>query len=82
MQKSIHQLKPLWIEDEASLREQLRQMGGEGDIVVTTADIERGVPEEPPMPSFDLTIVDYKGKKIDLIIAQDSHIDDESFVFD
>ena len=57
-------------------------MGGEGDIVVTTADIERGVSEEPPMPSFDLTVADYRGKEIDPIIAQASKkfIDDESFV--
>ena len=32
------------IEDEASLREQLRKMGGEGDIVVISTDLERGMP--------------------------------------
>ena len=57
-------------------------MGGEGDIIFITADIERGVPEEPPMPSFDLIISNYKGKEIDPIIAQASQkfIDDENFV--
>ena len=57
-------------------------MGGEGDIVVTNADIERGVPKEPPRPSFDLTIVDYRGKEIDPIISQASQkfINDENFV--
>ena len=57
-------------------------MGGEGDIVVTSIDLERGVPQEPPMPSLDLIVADYKGKEIDPIIAQASQkfIDDESFV--
>ena len=39
-------------------------MGGEGDIVVTSTDLERGVPQEPPMPSLDLTVFYYKGKEI------------------
>ena len=57
-------------------------MGGEGDIVVTTSDMERGVPKDLPMSSFDLTIADYKGKEIDPIIGQVSQkfIDDESLV--
>lgn len=73
---------PLRIDDEASLREQLRKIGGEGDRVVITANIERGVPKEPPVPSFDLTSANYRGKEIDPIIAQASHkfIDDENFV--
>lgn len=57
-------------------------MSEDRNIVVTTANMERGVPEEPPMPSFDLTIADYRCKGIDPIIAQASKkfIDDEYFV--
>ena len=47
-------------------------MGGEGDIIITSIDMERGVPQEPPMTSLDLTVVDYQGKVIDPIIAQAS----------
>ena len=47
-----------------------------------TTDIEEGVSKEPPMPSFDLTISNYRGREIDPIIAQESQnfIDDENFV--
>ena len=57
-------------------------MGGEGDIVVTSTDLERGVPQEPPIPSLDHIVSDYKGKEIDPIIVQASQkfIDDENFV--
>ena len=56
-------------------------MGREGDIVVATADMERGVPQEPPVPYLDLIVVDYKFKEINPIIAQASQkfIDDENF---
>ena len=49
---------------------------------MTTTNIEGGVPEEPPMPSFDLTISNYRGKEIDPIITQESQkfMDDEIFV--
>ena len=62
-------MTPLKIDDEASLREQLRQIGGEGEIVIIADDIEGGVPIEPPVPYFDLTITDYRGREIDPIIS-------------
>lgn len=49
---------PLMIDDELSLREQLRQVGGERDIMVKTVGIE-GVYEAPPMPTLTLTMGDY-----------------------
>ena len=44
--------------------------------------MEAGEPQEPPAPSLDLTVADYQGKEIDLIVAQASEkfINDESFV--
>ena len=50
------------IDDETSLREQLRQIGGEGEMLVTSIDLEIGEPQEPPAPSLDLTMADYQGK--------------------
>ena len=69
------------MDNELSLREKLKQMGGEKYIIITTADIE-GVPEEPPMPTLALTVRDYRGKEIDPLVAQASKkfIDDESIV--
>ena len=57
-------------------------MGGEGDVIVTSTDLNVGEPQEPPTPSLDLTIVDYQGKEIDPIVAQASErfINDENFV--
>ena len=43
---------PLRIDGKVSLREQLRKMRGERDIMATTTNIEEGVPEEPPMPTL------------------------------
>jgi len=75
-------MSPIRIDDEVSLREQLRRIGGDGDVIVTSTDLETGEPQEPPTPSLDLTIVDYHGKEIDPIVAQasDKIINDESFV--
>ena len=60
---------PIQIYDEASLMEQLRYIGGEGDVIVTTIELEIGEPQEPPTPSLDLTIVDYQSKEIDPIVS-------------
>ena len=50
--------------------------------MVTTIDIEGGVPEEPHMPTLALTMEDYRGKEINPIIAQayKKFIYDEIFV--
>lgn len=46
--------------------------------MITTTGFQGGVPKEPQVSSFDLTIADYRGKEIDPIIAQASQkfIDD------
>lgn len=51
-------------------------------MIVTSIDMERGVPQEPPIPSLDLIVIYYQGKEIDPIIAQASQkfINDEIFV--
>ena len=57
-------------------------MGGEGDVIVTSIDLNVGEPQEPPTPSLDLTIVDCQGKEIYPIVVQASKrfINDENFV--
>ena len=47
-----------------------------------TTDLESEVPQEPPVPSLDLTIANYQDKEIDPIIAQASKkfMNDENFV--
>ena len=82
MEKYSPSQSPIRIDDETSLREQLRQIGGEGDVIVTSIDLEVGEPQEPPAPSLDLTISDYQGKEIDPIVAQalEKFINDENFV--
>ncbi len=57
-------------------------MGGEGDVIVTSTDLDIGEPQEPPTHSLDLTIVYYQGKEIDPIVAQafERFINDENFV--
>ena len=57
-------------------------MGGEGDVIVTSTNLDVGEPQEPLIPSLDLTIADYQGKEIDPIVAQASKrfINDENFV--
>ena len=57
-------------------------MGGEGDVIVTSTYLDVGEPQEPPIPSLYLTIVDYQGKEIDPIVSQafEKFISDENFV--
>ena len=73
---------PIRIDDEASLREQLKQIGGEGKVIVTPTELEAGEPQEPPAPSLDLTIADYQGKEIDPLVSQASEkfLNDDNFV--
>ena len=63
---------PIRFDDEASLREQIRKIGGDGDVIFTSIDLEIGEPQEPPTPSLDLTVADYQGKEIDHIVSQAS----------
>ena len=72
----------LRLDDEKTIRKELRQEGEQGNIIITPAELEENVPQEPPEPVLDLTVVDYRGKKIDPTIsrAYDQFISDNDFV--
>ena len=73
---------PLRLDDEKIIRRELTQEGEQGYIIITPAELEKNVPQEPPEPVLDLTVADYKGKEIDPIISQpyDQFISDNDFV--
>ena len=58
------------LDDEQIVRRELRQEGEQGNIIITPAELEENVPQEPPEPVLDLTVADYRGKEIDPIISQ------------
>ena len=64
------------------VREELKQEGVQGNIVITTTKLEENVPQEPLEPILELIVDDYKGKEIDPIIGQafDKFILDNYFV--
>ena len=70
------------LDEEKIVRRELKQEGKQGNIVITPAELEENVPQEPPKPVLDLTVIDYKGKEIDPIISQtyDQFIYDNDFV--
>ncbi len=55
-------------DNEDPLREKLKYIGAQDDILITTLEVEEGMPKEPPMPLLSLTVEDFKGKDIDLVI--------------
>ncbi len=57
-------------------------MGSQGDIFITQEELDEGNAPELPLPSLDLTIVDYRGRELDPILEQASHqfLTDDSFV--
>ena len=59
---------PLRLDDEGIIKRELRQEGEQGHIIITPAELEENVPQEPPEPVLDLTVADYRGKEIDPII--------------
>ena len=70
------------LDDEQTIRRELRQEGEQGNIIITPAELEENVPQEPLEPVLDLTVADYRGKEIDPIISQayDQFISDNDFV--
>ena len=68
--------------EEQLIEEKIEQIGSEGEVFITQAEINEGNPQEPPMPSLDLIMEDYKGRELDPVIDQDSHkfLLDDSFV--
>ena len=56
---------PLRLDDEKIVRRELRQEGEQGNIIITPTKLQKNVPQEPLEPVLDLTMVDYRGNKID-----------------
>ena len=57
-------------------------MGSQGGVFVTQIEIDEGYPQEPPVPSFELIIVDYKGRELDAVLEHTSQqfLSDDNFV--
>jgi hypothetical protein len=73
---------PIRIEEEQLTDEQIEQIGSQGEVFVTQAEINEGNPQEPPVPSFKLTIVELRGKELDPVLKQASQqfLSDDIFV--
>ena len=56
---------PLRLDDEHIVKRELRQEGGQGNIIITPTQLEDNVPQEPLEPILDLIVADYRGKEID-----------------
>ena len=57
-------------------------MGSLGGVFITQVELDEGNLPEPPLPSLDLIVVDYRGKELDPILEQASHqfLADDNFV--
>lgn len=73
---------PLWIEEEQLTGEKTEQLGSQGGIFITQVELDEGNPQEPPMPSLELKVVDFKGTELDPMIEQASQqfLLDDNFV--
>ena len=73
---------PMRIEEEQLAEEKIEQIGSQGGVFVTQVEIDEENPQEPPMPSFELTIADYRGRDLDLVLEQASQqfLSNDSFV--
>ena len=69
-------------EEEQITGEQIEQMGSQGDVFITQAELDEGNPPEPSIPSLDLTVADYSGRELDPVLEQASHqfLTDDNFV--
>ena len=47
-------------------------MGSQGGVFVTQVEIDEGNPKDPPVPSFELTIADYRGRELDHVLEKES----------
>ena len=72
---------PLRIEEQLT-DEQIEKIGSQGGVFVTQAEIDEGNLQEPPVPSFELTVADFRGRELDPILEQASQqfLSDDSFV--
>lgn len=61
---------PLHVGQEQLTREKIEQLGSQGGVFITAIELEEGNPQEPPIPSLELTISDYRGKELDLVVEK------------
>ncbi len=73
---------PLHIGDKQLTKDKMEQLGSQGRVFIAISKLEVGYPQEPPMPSLELTVADYKGRELDPMVEQASHefLSDDSFV--
>ena len=50
------------------MREQLKHLGSQSDVVITTTKLEEGIPQDGPKLVLKLTVEYFKGKVIDQVI--------------
>lgn len=70
------------IEEEELTDEKIEQIGYQGGVFVTQEEIDEGNPQEPPVPSPEQIVVDYRGRELNLILekANQQFLSDDSFV--
>ena len=73
---------PLHVGDEQLTKEKMEQLGSQGGFFITIAKLEEGNPQESPMPSLELIVVDCRRRELDLVVEQASNefLSDENFV--
>ena len=73
---------PVQIGEDQLTGEQIEKIGSQGGVFITQVELDEGNPQEPPMPSLDLTVVDYRGRELDPVLEQASHqfLSDDSLV--
>ena len=59
---------PTRIEEEQLTNEKIEQIGSQGGVFVTQVEIDEGNHQEPLVPSFELTVVDFKGRELDQLV--------------
>ena len=82
--RNIHPLNPHYTQEMNNLLwSRWEYLVSQGGVFITTSELEEeGNPQEPPMPSLELTVIDYRGRELDPIIEQANHefISDDKFV--
>ena len=68
--------------EEQLTEEKIEQIGSQWEVFITQAEINEGNPQEPPVPSFELTVADFRGRELVPILEQASQqfLLDDNFV--
>lgn len=72
----------LHVRDEKITKEKMEQLGSQGGVFIIVSELEEGNPQEPPMPSLELTVADYRGRELEPMVEKSSHefLSNDSFV--